>query len=135
MGAGRKARVMAVSLTALRAAITEVPTSCPFSSTTTIPSLSSWFLISTAFSVLAVAGRRLTGGGGEESALTYSGEGDEALDHHLGVWAPGASSLEEPIESHCNGAGSRHCCHIALHKPPSRHRLRCVCGRGIVKWV
>ena len=58
MGAGRKALVMAVSLTARWAAMIEVPTSCPVSSTTAIPSLSSLFLINTAFSVLAVAGER-----------------------------------------------------------------------------
>ena len=63
MGAGRKALVMAVSLTARWAAMTEVPTSCPISSTTAIPSLNSLFLINTAFSVLAVAGERGRGNG------------------------------------------------------------------------
>lgn len=58
MGAGRTARVTAVSFTALLAATTEVPTARPTSSTTTIPSLSSWFRIRIAFRVLAVAAER-----------------------------------------------------------------------------
>lgn len=58
MGAGKTARVTAVSLTALLAATTEAPTGRPSSSTTIIPSLSSWFRMRTAFRVLAVAKER-----------------------------------------------------------------------------
>ena len=54
---------------------------------------------------------------------TNGGERDESLDHHLGLRAPGPRPLEQAIESHCNGTSSCHCCHIPLHKPPSRHRL------------
>ena len=125
MGAGRKALVMAVSLTALLAAITEAPTSSPVSSSTTTPSLSSLFLISTAFRVLAVAVTHTQSECQREgrNPPTHGGERDESLDHHLGLRAPGPRPLEQAIESHCNGTSSCHCSHIPLHKPPSRHRL------------
>lgn len=132
MGAGRTARVTAVSFTALLAATTEVPTARPTSSTTTIPSLSSWFRIRIAFRVLAVAAERereqhwhLTYGLVHVLAppLTYSRERDEALHNHLCPRGPGASPLEEGIQGYCYGTGSSNSCYIAFHKTSSWNRL------------
>ena len=67
----------------------------------------------------------------ERERLTNSWKGDEALDNHLGLGAPGPGSLEETVQSHSNGAGCSHRCHIALHKPPSWDWLR---GSKVVKW-